>query len=352
MRIRSLLIPCLMLAAPAFGQQPPPARPKPPDKVGEKPKPAADSLEAVIADALKNNPDIVAAQAKVREAENNLNKVRAEVMVAVAAQQDIVKQAKETFASAESIINQRRKLYKAGQLSELEMLAAETEYQRAKSELVKVEADLHKLVGRVPGLAMPGGVGVSDSVWSDRATVTEWSNRTINPPATWRSDVPVLFDYRGKSVYTPIPMAESLKWDLAGGGKAAGGSSMIEKIRAALDKPVKVDKPFHDVPVQDVLAYLRDAAAKDVPFRALIGTAGHPQQVPVSLMPGELPLAAWLIAIQDEASDLVFLVREYGILVTTRERAPKDAIPVAEFWRSSKAVKPKDEDKPKVGEKK
>src|SRR5439155_3889232 len=60
-----------------------PAKPGEAPKGQVKPAPAPDSLEALMADALKHNPDVQAAQGRVREAELQLNKVRNEIMVQI-----------------------------------------------------------------------------------------------------------------------------------------------------------------------------------------------------------------------------------------------------------------------------
>src|SRR4051794_8300619 len=86
--------------------------PKPAEQ--KKPAPAADSLEGLIADAMKHNPDVQSALAKVREAEANLNKVRSEVMVQLAAQREVVRNAKEMLKSVEELHRVRQETYKKG----------------------------------------------------------------------------------------------------------------------------------------------------------------------------------------------------------------------------------------------
>ncbi len=201
---------------------------------------------------------------------------------------------------------------------------------------------MHKLVGRVPGLPMPAGIGRNDSIWMDAGGATEWRN--VQTPKTnldWKNSATIL---QGAGNRTFIPMViENGLYNLAA-NSASGNSSMIEKIRAVLDKQIPIAHAINELTLESVLTRLRDAAGKEVPFRILLGNSSpNPQKFTVSLMPGELPLAAWLIAVQDENPNLVFLVREYGILVTTRDRALKDAISVADFWRSSKAAKAKEE---------
>jgi hypothetical protein len=251
------------------------------------------------------------------------------------------------FRLSEQAFAFKKQVYQKGQLSNAELMSAEIELQRSRGAAVEVEATLHKLVGRVPG--MPG-IGQADSVWSNRMVTTEWPNQnySLNPiNLGWTTDRQYLDFFAGRGTFTPLPTVNSPASPGAA-PTAAGSSNMIEKIRTALDKSVKIEKELQNVYIQDALTYLHDLAAKDIPFRTLVKNS---ERTTVSLMPGELPLGAWLIAIQDEVPDLVLYVREYGILATARERAPKDAITVAEFWRNAQAAKAR-ADKPKVEEKK
>ena len=75
-------------------------------------------------------------------------------------------------------------------------------------------------------------------------------------------------------------------------GRESGKKKAVrKKIRTALDKSVKIEKELQNVYIQDALTYLHDLAAKDIPFRALVKNS---ERTTVSLMPGELPLGAWL----------------------------------------------------------
>ena len=51
-------------------------------------------------------------------------------------------------------------------------------------------------------------------------------------------------------------------------------------------------------------------------------------------MTGELPVGAWLQMFEDSVPDLRMVVREYGILVTTKDRVPQGALTVQDFWNA------------------
>jgi hypothetical protein len=123
--------------------------------------------------------------------------------------------------------------------------------------------------------------------------------------------------------------------------------SMTEKAMVFLDKPVTFEKPA-DIPLKDVLEFIHDAAKSEVPFR-ILATTGEKR---CTLMTGSLPVGAWLLALEDESPDLRFAVREYGILVTTKDRVPEGATLLRNAWpareHSAKPVldKPAAEKKP------
>ncbi|MFL5339671.1 MAG: hypothetical protein ACJ8F7_05840 [Gemmataceae bacterium] len=320
MRIISLALAGLLLAGTALAQQtqPQPTKPAAP--------PAADSLEAQIAAALKNNPDIKVAEAKVREAEAGLNKARVMVMQQVVAAHAAVHAAKADVAITESEVARFRDL--KGVVSTVDLHKAEHDLARAKAILARTETDLQLVLGK----ALPG-------------TVKLWDELPGRPTA----DV-LTFDPDGRRLYSALSDGTVRVWD-AGTGKALSRvpevkpGSMTEKIRSALDKPVKIDKPYSGS-VKDILEWLQDFSrqrnAAEIPFRML------PRQkmddTAIELMTGELPLSAWLLAIEDSAPDLRIVVREYGLLVTTKDRMPEDAVRLREFLRST-AAKPKEESK-------
>jgi outer membrane protein TolC len=82
----------------AAGQQPVEKAPQPKPKSVEPQKPAADNLEAVIAAAVRNHPDIKLAQAKMQVAEAELAQARLAVVQGVTAAHSKVQQEKYKVA--------------------------------------------------------------------------------------------------------------------------------------------------------------------------------------------------------------------------------------------------------------
>jgi hypothetical protein len=344
--LNSCLIVALLAAVPALGQYKPAEMLVDPAKPADKPKTAPDSLESVIADAMKHNPDIRAAEAKMREAEIQLNKVKSEVLVAVTTQRELVKVAKETHQLTEEILTRKKQMRLENQLSYLELVASQIELQRSKAAVAELEATLHKLIGRVPGMNVPGTGVKTDPNWSNSDL---YGHLPLNSNLSWPNDTRFLLEYaNNKGTFAPFPMA-NIYSPVGPFTPAASNSNMMEKIRTALDGTIKIEKETN-APIQKILeTMLKKDGDRNVPFRCLIKQ--EKADANVILMPGELPVGAWIVAIEDYLQDqphiVRFYVREYGILVTTADRAPKDAIPVSEFWRRSKGVERPKEEKPK-----
>src|SRR5262249_39670099 len=117
--------------------------------------------------------------------------------------------------------------------------------------------------------------------------------------------------------------------------------SISEKIVLALDKPIKIEPWKETMPVVELIQYLQKKA-DDVPIRFL---ASVKAKEPVELMKGELTLGAWIQAMEDSVPEVVFVVREYGILVPPRNRAPGGAESLRHFGRRIRA-KEKETEKP------
>ena len=54
---------------------------------------------------------------------------------------------------------------------------------------------------------------------------------------------------------------------------------------------------------------------------------------PITLKLGELELGAVLQALEDVKSPICFIVRDYGILVTTHESQPLNSVTARDFWK-------------------
>jgi hypothetical protein len=292
-------------------------------------KPDPNSLEAMLSVALKSNPDIQVAEAKLREAEAGLNKARVQVLQQLVTAKNAVDSQKAAVAAAEATLRRYQELRNTGAIDMASVQKNEALLAQAKADLVKAEADLGILLGKIPG---------------QRDAQATWLN-TLDRGS--RLDIASLaFSPDGRHLWTAGADGAIRVWDPKTGqalstpvtSPAAG--SLDARIRDALTKPVKIENWKEALPVADVIEYLKKKAAVDVPFR-LLAENPQTQRAPrtVELMTGELPLSAWLAVIEDSVDGLVFVVREYGILVTTKDRMPSDGLRVRDFLRRTEPKK-------------
>jgi hypothetical protein len=311
MRAIKLLVLAIVLAAVGVlrGQSPTGG----PRSDGEKPTPAKDSLEHLLAEALKNSPEIQLAEAKLREAEALLRQTRLSIMQKVIEQQSAIETQKSKASLGEANLQRLTKLFEKGMVSSEELAKVKADVEAVKAAMKQAELTLNGLTGKLnvsgggpamvgmagpgmPGIGMPGG----------------------------------------------LPFGGPVAGGALGAGGGGGGfgvvgeaqprpphGPMADKIRAALNKKVKIDKPVN-IALSELPRWLRDMGA-DVPFQTQLGFKGK-EEVSITLI-GEVKLAAAFQMLQDIVPGLQFFAREYGILVTT-DFSSADAMPLLDFWRS------------------
>jgi hypothetical protein len=116
-------------------------------------------------------------------------------------------------------------------------------------------------------------------------------------------------------------------------GKLEG--TMAEKIRKALDRPVKLQ--FRGDPLEDVLTQLSETSS--IPLLNNVPEEVRRAGVKIHLSQ-EVPLGGAFQALED-TFPIRFGVREYGLLVA--EKLPPDVIPVHVFWKDDAQKKPANE---------
>src|SRR5437764_1017950 len=108
----SALAALLLGAALAWGQQPAP----PADKDKPKDQPAKSKLEEMLEKALRDNPDVRLAAAKVAEADAELTRARLQVVQKVAASYQAVEAQKAAVEAAEAEYKDLQTAYEAGKV--------------------------------------------------------------------------------------------------------------------------------------------------------------------------------------------------------------------------------------------
>jgi hypothetical protein len=112
---------------------------------------------------------------------------------------------------------------------------------------------------------------------------------------------------------------------------------MADRIRQALDAPVALTKPIEKAQVREIVRLLASQLGDNrVPFFV----QPPEQQVgPVSItLEGTIPFGAALQVLEDAAGVRVF-IRDYGLLITLDDAAPRGAMTLSEFLQSQSKEK-------------
>jgi hypothetical protein len=257
------------------------------------------TLDEALAAAMQRNPEIITAKAKLQLAEAELNNTRAEVAAKLVrawgdrrTQTEIVELARETFARAEM----RHKSGAPGGDFETYEIARKALID-AEMKQSQSEVDLRYLIGQ----AAPGG-GLSGKLAMGGSGMSSAGQRAA-----------------------PLQMPRGPN---------------VEKLRQALLQPTEMD--FAETPLADVVDYLKakhgieiqfdGEAYGDEPF------AGAPDiaKQPITMSLKNMPLGAALQLWDDKTDHFKLVVRDYGILITTAERAEERGyFPLVEFARLS-----------------
>ena len=160
----------LIIGATLAWQQPSLSPPKTDVKPPElKPEPAKSKLEEMIEKALHDNPDLRLAEAKLAEAEAELNKARLLVVQKVAAQYQAVEAQKAAVDGAAAELEETKTAYKAASVSQSMVRTAEQKLIDAKAKLASLEAELPYLLGQ----QAEGKIDAKIRLWLDRIDISQ-----------------------------------------------------------------------------------------------------------------------------------------------------------------------------------
>jgi hypothetical protein len=280
---------------------PPAAKPR-----GEAP-PAKSKLEEMLAQALKDNPDIRVAAAKLAGAEAELNRVRLQVAQKVLAFHSARDLARSDLTAAEAALARMQRLGSA--VSRAELDAAQAAVVNAKAKLAAVEAEAPYLVGKQP---QSGGEGKrADAEGAYRDALRQYRSTLESQP---------------QQLYTLRLWLDN----------AVVKGPMADKIRKALDRPVSVK--VTDASLESVLRLLK--SSPEIRFHLVHGPS-MPRKVTMDLQ--DVSLGAALEWLEDSQPGYRIVVREYGILITPQDRIPPEAVFLHDFWKGKHAAQDKPE---------
>jgi hypothetical protein len=267
-------------------------------------------LEKAIEEALKSNPDLRVAAAKVNEAQAGLSRARLQVTQKVVSAYQAVEIARATVNISQATLERLRRLHqdKLGVAKE-DITKAEQELTAAKGKLATAEADLNYLLGKSAARGLPDGRYIISGLPTDLASTTLlWGhllaanerNLTLMPYVPFSSDP--------TTAKATIPAAD--------------------KIRKALDR--RINMKFTDTSARDVLKMIQKEA-EGLHIQASLKDQAWNEKLTATLT--EVPLGAVLQLLEDTLGDYRTIVRGYGLLIVPRERMPAGAVLLGDFWQ-------------------
>jgi hypothetical protein len=315
--------------------QAPPVNEKPRASAASKTeKPAGDdsqkaialSLDDLLAQALKSNPDIRVAQAKVQEAEADLNRTQLQVTrKVVALHQELEAKRARVRAMEQQFLKMNEQVQK-GLRSVQSVEESKQLLIEAKAQLSATAGEISYLVGKSPihqaeVAGSDGMVRVWDVVSGQAADVVPGHSGAVRS---------IAFSSVGK----PMAVAYSLP------------ASTRDRLRKVLDEPVSCQ--FENTPLAEVLKNL-EKLVSGVSFRIPEGNADLGDMGVTMRFKDPIPLGAVIEALEDsflnqvpttepgKMASLRFVVRDYGILVTRSSALPPGALTVDQFWAEMKS---------------
>ena len=302
-----------------------PAPPAATDKDKPKEEPAKSKLEEMLEKALHDNPDLRLAQAKVAEAEAELNRARLQVVQNVAVQYHAIESQKAVVQSAAAELTRIKQLQAAGTVEPAVVEPAEQKLIDAKAKLASLEAELPYLLGKEPDNVR---LKASDAL----RAISLQDGVTAELYRRWMLDEARAFGPDGK---------------LAVQGPTA------DRIRAALDKPFTYDGKAAQL--DDLVLALKNAFEKDNPGLLInVNSIGKIEVEDSPLPPyrfDHVPFGAALEWIEDSLPDCRVVVRDYGVAIAPKDQLPPGAPLLHDFWKGGKAedkdaTKPEAKDQP------
>jgi hypothetical protein len=272
---------------------------------------AKSNMNALLNKALEQNPAIVSAQAKLALAQAELRAAQIEVssrIISIIADQETQK---EKIAMAERKAELIRRVG-----TEEEYAAASGAVIEEKAKLARLENDLNALTGEIPTgsafVAVGGGFARVQEIGSQ--STINWNSSASESKCQLRESKFIAIQYPS--------------------------GPFVEKILQSLDCSIDVD--LSDTMIKDVLKQFKEKS-KGIEFEADergLGEIGLSPDCALSLNMHGKPLRMVLQALEDRTDGLKFVVRDYGILITSREIAKAQGyVSVVDFIEQEKLKK-------------
>jgi len=329
-------------------------------------KQAEPTLEEMLNKALKDNPDIRVAEAKVREADAELNRTRLQVTQKVLAFHHSRESQKAIIKVAEEDLQRIQKLEANKAVSAEEVKQAQQRLSASKAKLAEIEAEMPYLLGQQQRLTATSLTFTPDgkTLYSasadgtvrflDAATGMQIADPSNANNTSWQTPV-LAFD---QQPYVNWINAHDV--NLAKPAQETG--SIADKVRKALETQVTVD--YKQKTVHDILEDLK----KKVPGLS-IHDLSDMDNTPIKIqIDGQVPVRTALELLVDTCNilrlhnppwnvspnpdRLSLVLRDYGLLFAPNASLPPDAVHISNLSRGLKLTKPENDKAPAKDEKK
>lgn len=295
------------------------------------------TLDQAITQALMNHPDMRLAEAELRVAEAKLAQARVQVSQKVTEAFHRLEKERADVELAKANWDRMTQLLKSSAISQEEYRVAQNQLASAKARLATTESAWKQTVG-------------SQGAKTGMAPYLEYRWARVNPQVSL--DYGATFSKHLNlapnpvyEVYLPLP-------DKSDTGTAAG---ILDQLKSKLVVRVKLDKQTN-IDMEQAFQKVTEGAGLKVRVKLPVteNKTMYKNITRINLEASEFPLYTWLQLIVDEMNSYqvdpgtrgqegvkgyVLYVREYGLLLTTRDLAPPDAITVQELWKQTQFEK-------------
>jgi hypothetical protein len=103
-------------------------------------------------------------------------------------------------------------------------------------------------------------------------------------------------------------------------------------IKERLDQEISLK--LEETPLTDVATFLSEASGlRFILDKQALENEGLPNDTPITLRLGEVELGSALQALEDLHKPLYFVIRDYGVLITTESNVSYRTVAVRDFWK-------------------
>ena len=245
------------------------------------------SLEEALDQALKNNPDLRVAEAKLSLAAAELSRARLQVTHSIAAMSMKIDVQEKMVAETEEQMTHSRDLFRKGAANRADVAKAETAATLAKGQLAVLRHEFAAMQGK-------GEAEAKARIWLER----------ISPQRE-----------QGLLASRIVQVT----------GNQRGREEKFDALRKALR--IKVNLTFDQIESRDVLDFLEQRSNLNI--HAEMKGAAWATKLTCDLK--DVTVAAGLQFLEDHLTGQTVIVRDYGLLIVPKEKVPPDALTLAAF---------------------